>query len=60
MITKLRWIVAHLTRRLWFRAAMFALLGIASALLSIVAATLVPDTLSARVGPQRSRWRIHN
>lgn len=50
MITKLRWIVAHLTRRLWFRAAMFALLGIASALLSIVAAPLVPDTVSAGVG----------
>lgn len=39
-----------LGRRLWFRAALFALLGVASALLSILLTPLVPADVSAKIG----------
>lgn len=45
----LRFIKA-LARRLWFRAALFALLGVASALLSIWLGPLAPADISARIG----------
>lgn len=50
MLTRWRWILGLLTQRLWFRAALFALLGIASAMASIFAAPFVPDDISARIG----------
>ncbi|MGN6097422.1 MAG: DUF2254 domain-containing protein [Bosea sp. (in: a-proteobacteria)] len=49
-MTRLRWVLRQLSERLWVRAALFALLGIASALASIVAAPLVPEGVSARIG----------
>jgi uncharacterized membrane protein len=49
-LTRLRWLLRQLSQRLWVRAAIYALVGVASALLSIVAAPLVPADLSARVG----------
>ncbi|BCB17217.1 DUF2254 domain-containing protein [Bosea sp. ANAM02] len=49
-MTRLRWVLKQLSERLWVRAALFALLGIASALASIVAAPLVPEDVSAKIG----------
>lgn len=44
------WWLILLGRKIWFRAALFALLGIASALLATVLAPLIPAGLSADLG----------
>lgn len=44
------WWLIRLSRRIWFRAAVFALLGIASALLAIVVTPFLPPDLSDDVG----------
>lgn len=47
-----RWrlVVSRLAKRLWFRAALFSLLGVATALLAVVFADFIPDSLSTRIG----------
>jgi uncharacterized membrane protein len=52
LATRFLWFIARIGRRLWFRVALFALLGIASALLSIWLAPLVPADISARIGAE--------
>lgn len=49
-MTQIKWALAQLTRRLWFRAALFALAGVASALVSVIAAPIVPPGFSAKIG----------
>ncbi len=49
-MTRIVWLLRQLGRRLWFRAALFAWLGVGSALLSIWLAPLVPADVSARIG----------
>lgn len=49
-LTRLRWVLSQLLERLWVRAGFFAALGVASALASILAAPLVPDDISAKIG----------
>lgn len=44
------WWLVLLSRRIWFRAAVFALLGIASALLAVVVAPFLPPDLAGRIG----------
>lgn len=44
------WLVTRLTRRIWFRATLFSLLAVATALLAIVVAPLIPAGLSAQIG----------
>jgi uncharacterized membrane protein len=46
------WLLMRLARRLWVRVGLFALLGVLSALLSIWAAPLLPEDISARVGAE--------
>lgn len=50
MIAKWRWALARLTKRLWFRASLFSLLGIATALLAIFFKDFVPASLPTRIG----------
>lgn len=45
-----RWWLLQLARRIWFRAALFAMLSIASALVAIVLSPLIPQDLSSKVG----------
>jgi uncharacterized membrane protein len=52
LATRFLWSIARIGKRLWFRVALFALLGIASALLSIWLAPLVPADISARIGAE--------
>ncbi len=49
-MTRLRWALRQLSERLWVRAGLFALLGLISALASIVAAPFVPESVSTRIG----------
>ncbi len=50
MISKWRWILTQLTRRLWARASLFALLGVAAALFGILGEHLVPEDLGGLIG----------
>lgn len=50
MIARWRWLLHQLTKRLWFRASLFSLLGIATALLAVVVKDYIPESLPARIG----------
>lgn len=50
MISKWRFMALQLGRRLWVRAGLFALLGVATALLSIFAERFVPWELPGKIG----------
>ena len=50
MISKWRWFLLHFTRRLWVRATLFAVLGIATALGSIMIERFIPWDLPGRIG----------
>jgi len=50
MTARWRWITSQLTKRLWFRASLFSLLGVATALVAVVFKDFIPESLSARIG----------
>ncbi|MEQ8266795.1 MAG: DUF2254 domain-containing protein [Parvibaculum sp.] len=50
MIEKWHWILLGLARKLWLRASLFALLGIATALLSTAAEWLIPWDMPGKIG----------
>ncbi|QPN45511.1 DUF2254 domain-containing protein [Priestia aryabhattai] len=50
MIARWRWVAGQLTKRLWFRASLFSILGVATALLAILFRDFIPQTLPARIG----------
>ena len=50
MVARWRWVLQQLTKRLWFRASLFSLLGVATALLAVVFKDYIPASLPARVG----------
>ncbi|MFG0553430.1 DUF2254 domain-containing protein [Pseudomonas sp. yb_9] len=50
MMARWRWLVSQLTKRLWFRASLFSLLGVATALLAVVFKDFIPESLPARIG----------
>lgn len=50
MIARWRWILAQVTKKLWFRATLFSLLGVVTALISILVKDSIPFSLSARIG----------
>jgi uncharacterized membrane protein len=50
MLSKWRWILAQVTRRLWLRASLFALLGVAAALVGIWGRRWLPPDLGDLIG----------
>jgi uncharacterized membrane protein len=50
MIARWRWLFHQITKRLWFRASLFSLLGVATALLAVVFNDFIPASLPARIG----------
>lgn len=50
MIARWRWLLHQLTKRLWFRATLFSLLGVATALLAVVFKDFIPESLPAQIG----------
>jgi uncharacterized membrane protein len=50
MMARWRWLAIRLTKRLWFRASLFSLLGIATALLAVAFKDVIPPSLSTRIG----------
>lgn len=45
-----QWLLSRVVRRIWFRASLFSLLGIATALLAIVASPYIPADLPTKIG----------
>ncbi len=50
MISKWQWLLAQLTRTLWVRASLYALLAVVAALLSILVQRLLPGPLPVTIG----------
>ncbi|WP_341524257.1 DUF2254 domain-containing protein [Pseudomonas sp. G.S.17] len=50
MIARWRWLLNQLTKRLWFRASLFSLLGVATALLAVAFKDFIPESLPTRIG----------
>ena len=50
MIARWRWALGQMTRRSWFRATLFSVLGVATALLAILLRDAVPPSLPAKIG----------
>lgn len=50
MLSKWRWVLLQISRLLWVRAALFAVLGIATALIGVAAERFIPWTLSTNIG----------
>ncbi len=47
-----RWILTHVTRRLWFRATLIGMLGVAAAMLAAVAENYIPWKLPWDIGAE--------
>ncbi|SAL67206.1 DUF2254 domain-containing protein [Caballeronia humi] len=50
MIARWQWVLKRISKRLWFRAGLFSVLGVATALLALALKQYIPEDLSARVG----------
>lgn len=50
MSSRLIWSFTVLTRRIWFRATLFSIAAVATALVAIVATPYIPADLSAKIG----------
>ena len=50
MLARLGWVLRGLQRRLWFRATLFSVAGVATALLALLLRDHIPTTLPAKVG----------
>jgi len=49
-MSRWQWLWRRLTRRLWFRAALFTLLAVATALVAAVAEPFIPYKITVRIG----------
>ena len=52
MISKWRWLLLRLVRQIWFRASLFALLGVVTALFSAGARWVIPADVSVTFGSE--------
>lgn len=52
MTSRLHWLLLQITRQLWFRAALFSVLAIATALVAAVLAPYIPNNISTNIGAQ--------
>jgi len=50
MLSRWQWLLIQVTRRLWFRAALFSVLGIVVAVLAALAQPLIPADIPAKIG----------
>jgi uncharacterized membrane protein len=48
--TRLQWLLLQLTRRLWVRATAFSLLGVATALVAVLAKRYIPADIPTKIG----------
>lgn len=50
MIARWQWLLTQMTKRLWFRASLFSVLGVMTALIAIVLKDYIPISLPGRIG----------
>lgn len=50
MTSKWQWWINQIVRRIWFRATLFSLGGVASALLAVAFSSYIPADLPAKIG----------
>ena len=50
MTSSLQWLLLQLSRKLWFRASLFSVLAVATALVAILLQPFIPADISAKVG----------
>lgn len=50
MTSKWRWLLRQLTRKLWFRTSLFAILAVITALVSVVLKNVIPPPVSGLIG----------
>lgn len=50
MMARWRWFAIKITKRLWFRATLFSLLGVATALIAVVLKGHIPASLPGQIG----------
>lgn len=50
MIARWQWLLTQMTKRLWFRASLFSLLGILTALIAVVFRDHIPIALPGQIG----------
>lgn len=50
MIARWQWLLIQTTKRLWFRAGLFSVLGVVTALIAVVFRDLIPIDLPGKVG----------
>lgn len=49
-MSKTQWILSQLTRKLWFRSTLYAVLAVLTALIAIMVKSFIPDSLSGLIG----------
>jgi len=59
MISKWRWLLLRIARQIWFRASLFALLGVVTALFSAGARWVIPADLSVKFGSEAVAPILH-
>lgn len=52
MISRWQWILKQTFKKLWFRATLFAIVAIITALLSILFKSMIPESVSVKVGAE--------
>ncbi len=50
MVERWKWFLVRISKRPWFRASLYSILGVATALLALVVAPYIPDDLPAKIG----------
>ncbi|WP_417787494.1 DUF2254 domain-containing protein [Stutzerimonas xanthomarina] len=50
MIERWKWFLIRISKRPWFRASLYSVLGIATALVALVAAPYIPEDVPAKIG----------
>ncbi len=52
MISRWKWMLKQTFKKLWFRATLFAIVAIITALLSILFKSMIPESVSVKVGAE--------
>ena len=52
MISRWKWMLKQTIKKLWFRATLFAIVAIITALLSILFKSMIPESVSVKVGAE--------
>jgi len=50
MVERWKWFLIRISKRPWFRASLFSVLGVATALLALAVAPYIPDDIPAKIG----------